>query len=75
MGKRIYRYFQNEILEKISKIIDNQALIILKNNQTIIGKIIEIGNQTIVISNRHSKLKQIFISDIQEIEIDKTTEW
>lgn len=75
MGKRIYRFFKEEIITKANELIGFKAMVILNNNQTLAAQIISIGPKSIIILIKFGVKKEILLESIQEIEIDKSTAW
>ncbi len=75
MGKRIYRFFKEEISTRANELIGFKAMVILNNNQTLPAQIVSIGPSSIIILIKFGVKKEILIESIQEIEIDKSTAW
>lgn len=75
MGKRIERYFTENIGEYIGKLIDNQVTVILKNDLTYKAKLVGSDNQNIFLAVKANKKLTIEINDILEIQTDRISLW
>lgn len=75
MGKRIERYFTENIGENIEKLIDNQVIVILKNDLTYKAKLVGSDNQNIFLAVKANKKLTIEINDILEIQTDRISLW
>ncbi len=75
MGKRIERYFTDNIRENIEKLINNQVNVILKNDLSYKAKFVSANNQVIFLAVKANKKLTIEINDILEIQIDRISEW
>jgi small nuclear ribonucleoprotein (snRNP)-like protein len=75
MGKRIERYFAQNIGENIEKLIDNQVIVILKSNLTYKAKLVGGDNQNIFLAVKANKKLTIEINEILEIQTDRISLW
>jgi hypothetical protein len=75
MGKRIIRYFEENIVENIDKIAGNQAVVILKSDLAYKGVIAKCEKNNVFLQVNTNKLLMFSIENIQEIQIDKISLW
>lgn len=71
MGKRLYRILQKDILSKINSLKDIELNVILSNNTTYLGYIVDSGQDYIRLKDTRNKILQFSISEIVEIIYDK----
>jgi small nuclear ribonucleoprotein (snRNP)-like protein len=75
MGKRIERIFSDKILENSSQLLGQMLTIILKNNGTLRGHLVENDLQNLSIKQKATKPQKVAIDTILEIQIDKSADW
>ncbi len=75
MGKRIIRIFPDSFSDSLNKQIGEMATVILKDGLTFRGKLSNIEADQIKITLKSNRSPYFEINQIQEIQIDKVTEW
>lgn len=70
MGKRQIRIFENEFSEKLSSLLNQELNLVLKNNVTLHGKILNISEQKILLKDAILRKHIIEIKQIAEIVVD-----
>lgn len=74
MGKRLVRIFEAEIPSQIPSLLNLELNLILKNNLTLHGKIIQLKNTEILFQDMLYKKHKIMVSSVSEIIFDKVSE-
>jgi hypothetical protein len=75
MGKRIERIFAEAIQENLPKLIDLKLTVILKNDLALRGSLLSYTNSEIILKVKANRNHPISIDSIQELQIDKLTDW
>lgn len=75
MGKRIERIFSEKLLDKLPALEGMPITLILKNGNTIKGKLAEYNDAELKISFKFKNFQLIQYSKIQELQIDSEAAW
>jgi small nuclear ribonucleoprotein (snRNP)-like protein len=75
MGKRIERIFAEAIKENLPKLIDLKLTVILKSDLALRGNLISYTDSEINLKVKANRNHPILIDSIQELQIDKLTDW
>jgi hypothetical protein len=75
MGKRQIRIYEAELPEKLPDLLNIELNLVLKNDVTLHGKIIQVQNQKIQFKDSILRLHWLKMMEIAEIILDKTTEY
>ncbi len=70
MGKRQIRFYGENVSENLQKNINTELNLVLKNNTTFHGKVIEINQNTIKFQDKLLKKYNFDINQISEFIVD-----
>ncbi len=75
MGKRQIRIFSDQIPEKITSLLDVEINMILKNDVTLHGKILESQAKQILFRDSIRRKHRIKLEEIAEIIVDQPSQY
>ena len=75
MGKRQMRISNSELPSKLISLIGSEAAVILKNDKTILGKILNFADSQIIIRDNFLTKHMLDIKLIEEVITDQVTSY
>ena len=75
MGRRQTRIFQRDILPQAASLPGKEANIVLTNQATLHGVVLEISGDNLIIRDMRLKKHTVSLAHIHEITLDYMAEW